>query len=198
MCEFYTGDMVRYINGNQFGDGGYSHEKYDVVTVKEIEIPSPHTKPSDYRIWFEETNTWAYAHKLVKVATPQPLVPPLPVFVVPPTEQAFKADAGKPMWHLLTKGCARALDGVVKVLSFAVAPKEQGGKGYVPHSWKSVPNAIERYESALHRHLNAINRGELVDSESGLSHWDHVATNALFLSELTKSAEVPNVTSNSI
>lgn len=102
---------------------------------------------------------------------------------------AFKADGGKPNWFLLMsgKGCAAALAGVVRVLSFAVRPLADGGKGYTEHSWRQVPNARERYEAAMYRHLNKIALGELVDDESGESHWDHVATNALFLSELTKA-----------
>ena len=102
---------------------------------------------------------------------------------------AFKADGGKPNWFLLMsgKGCAAALAGVVRVLSFAVRPVADGGKGYTEHSWRQVPNARERYEAAMYRHLNKIALGELVDDESGESHWDHVATNALFLSELTKA-----------
>ena len=113
--------------------------------------------------------------------------PPLPA--VP--DQAFKADGGKPNWFLLMsgKGCAAALAGVVRVLSFAVRPVAEGGKGYTEHSWRQVPNARERYEAALYRHLNKIALGELVDEESGESHWDHVATNALFLSELTKAGQ---------
>lgn len=110
---------------------------------------------------------------------------------VPPPEAAFafKADGGKPNWFLLMsgKGCAAALAGVVRVLSFAVRPVADGGKGYTEHSWRQVPNARERYEAAMYRHLNKIALGELVDDESGESHWDHVATNALFLSELTKA-----------
>lgn len=100
--------------------------------------------------------------------------------------QAFKADGGKPNWFLLmsAKGCAKALAGVVRVLSFAVRPVAEGGKGYTEHSWRLVPNAKERYEAALYRHLAAIHSGELVDPESGESHWSHVACNALFLSEL--------------
>lgn len=106
-------------------------------------------------------------------------------------DQAFKADGGKPNWFLLMsgKGCAAALAGVVRVLSFAVRPVAEGGKGYTEHSWRQVPNARERYEAALYRHLNKIALGELVDDESGESHWDHVATNALFLSELTKAGK---------
>lgn len=107
------------------------------------------------------------------------------------SDQAFKADGGKPNWSLLMsgKGCAAALAGVVRVLSFAVRPVADGGKGYTEHSWRQVPNARERYEAAMYRHLNKIALGELVDDESGESHWDHVATNALFLSELTKAGK---------
>ncbi len=107
----------------------------------------------------------------------------------PKPGQAFKADAGKPDFALLTQGCPTALRGVVEVLSFAVRPKEQGGKGYEPHSWRQVPDNKRRYESALHRHLNAINLGEELDDESGLSHWYHVATNALFLAEVYNEKE---------
>lgn len=104
--------------------------------------------------------------------------------------QAFKADDGKPNWSLLMtrSGCAKALAGVVRVLTFAVAPKPKG-KGYVPHSWRQVPEAKERYLSALYRHLHAIETGELIDAESGESHWYHVATNALFLAELHNDQE---------
>lgn len=105
------------------------------------------------------------------------------------TDQAFKADAGKPRFELLMDGCANALLDVAKVLTWAVhqppcAPWPHGGKGYVPHSWKEVPEAKRRYRAAMQRHENAIARGETHDSESGLPHRAHVATNALFLAEL--------------
>ena len=118
-----------------------------------------------------------------------PAQDPMPVAAPQAADQAFKADNGKPNWYLLMsgKGCAAALAGVVRVLSFAVRPVAEGGKGYTEHSWRQVPNACERYEAAMYRHLNKIALGELVDDESGESHWDHVATNALFLSELTKA-----------
>lgn len=98
---------------------------------------------------------------------------------------AFKADQGKPNWFLLMSrlGCAKALAGVVRVLSFAVAPPP-AGKGYTPHSWRQVPEAKERYEAALYRHLNKIHMGETHDDESGESHWYHIGANALFLAEL--------------
>jgi hypothetical protein len=111
----------------------------------------------------------------------------------PDPAQAFKADAGKPRWVLLMRGCSKALASVVRVLTFAVTPTDQGGKGYVPHSWKEVPNAKERYEDALYRHLDAIRQGETQDPESGELHWAHVATNALFLAEFYESekSDVP-------
>lgn len=103
-----------------------------------------------------------------------------------PAEQSSpgrKADAGKPQFDLLMGGCPNALLDVVKVLTFAVTPEPEG-KGYIPHSWKQVPEAERRYLSALHRHLNAAARGEANDPESGLPHWAHIVTNALFLAEL--------------
>lgn len=107
------------------------------------------------------------------------------------SEQAFKADDGKPNWFLLMsqQGCAKALAGVVRVLSFAVRSKDKGGKGYTKHSWRQVPNAEERYQAALYRHLNKLELGEKLDDESGESHWYHVATNALFLAELHNAEE---------
>lgn len=107
---------------------------------------------------------------------------------ITPTRNPFalKADAGKPNWSLLMTrpGCAKALAGVVRVLSFAVRPVAEGGKGYTPHSWRQVPEAKDRYLSALYRHLAAVENGEEHDVESGESHWYHIATNALFLAEL--------------
>lgn len=94
-------------------------------------------------------------------------------------DQAFKADAGKPRFDLLMDGCPDALLDVVKVLTWAVEVK-----GYTPHSWQEVPEAKRRYRAALQRHENAVARGELNDSESGLPHRAHIATNALFLAQL--------------
>jgi len=111
----------------------------------------------------------------------------------PESPTAFKADSGKPRWSLLVRGMPRALEAVVRVLTFAVRPVQEGGKGYVPHSWQRVPNGRERYEDALLRHLSAIHQGEESDPESGESHWAHVATNALFLAELHADPKVPPV-----
>jgi len=96
----------------------------------------------------------------------------------PPSERGagLKFDSGKGRWSLMMQGCANALAGVVEVLGF-------GAKKYAAHSWKQVENGEERYRDALYRHLHALERGEEIDPESGLPHWDHVCCNALFLSE---------------
>lgn len=91
----------------------------------------------------------------------------------------LKFDGDKSRWSLLMGGMPKALAGVAAVLTF-------GAKKYAAHSWKQVENNKERYRDALYRHLNQLEAGELVDAESGLSHWDHIACNALFLSELSK------------
>lgn len=97
----------------------------------------------------------------------------------PPAPSGLKHDGGKPRWSLLMRGCADALQAVVRVLTF-------GAQKYADDSWQGVQNGQQRYRDALYRHMNAIERGEFVDDESGESHWAHVATNALFLYELHK------------
>lgn len=89
----------------------------------------------------------------------------------------LKYDTGKLLFSLLTRGMALALRSVAAVLTY-------GAIKYKPDSWKTVPNAEERYEDALDRHTNSWKAGELYDPESGLSHLTHMAVNTLFLLEL--------------
>jgi hypothetical protein len=56
-----------------------------------------------------------------------------------------------------------------------------GAVKYEKESWKTVPDAEERYADALLRHTLAILDGEFRDPESGRLHAAHVACNALFL-----------------
>lgn len=93
----------------------------------------------------------------------------------------MKFDSEKPRLALLPFD---ALEQVGAVLTFGAAK-------YAPNSWRTVPNALERYTSALLRHLAAMQRGEVTDAESGLPHAAHAACNALFIAALapTKHGE---------
>lgn len=97
------------------------------------------------------------------------------------TGQKFDGDKDEP--SLLMNGCALAVAGVVKVLSFGFKKYKQRG------GWKTVPEAPRRYKDALYRHLQKIEEGELIDPESGLPHIDHVACNAMFLSQMSKESK---------
>ncbi len=85
-----------------------------------------------------------------------------------------KADKGKLLFSLLTRGLALPLRAVAAVLTY-------GAQKYEPESWKAVPDAARRYEDAMDRHLNQWKAGEQFDEESGLHHMAHIACNALFL-----------------
>ena len=82
-----------------------------------------------------------------------------------------KFDFGKPLFSLIEPKFALEL---AKVLTM-------GAEKYGPEDWKTTDNAHRRYLDALHRHLNAFERGEMDDPESGQSHLAHVAANAMFL-----------------
>lgn len=82
-----------------------------------------------------------------------------------------KFDFGKPLFSLIEPKFTLEL---AKVLTM-------GAEKYGPEDWKTTDNAHQRYLDALHRHLNALERGEMDDPESGLSHLAHVAANTMFL-----------------
>jgi hypothetical protein len=92
----------------------------------------------------------------------------------------MKFDAGKPKWSLVIQ---RFLTGLVRVLEF-------GEIKYKAHSWQTVPNATERYFSALKRHYDELQNEDgtidlnAIDKESGLFHVDQVVANAYFLAGL--------------
>lgn len=87
-----------------------------------------------------------------------------------------KNDLGKPRDILLHKGCPLALEEAVKVMTM-------GAEKYGDYNWKEVE--VERYHSALHRHLRAYYNNPLsVDADSKQSHLSHVLTNVLFLVQL--------------
>lgn len=91
----------------------------------------------------------------------------------------LKYDQGKAQWVLLRLDLLPidALMWVSRVLVF-------GARKYKAHSWRTVPNARDRYMSALFRHWVAIQGGEILDAESGLPHAAHLACDALFFCAL--------------
>ena len=86
-----------------------------------------------------------------------------------------KADSGKPMMGEIPP-CAM-LD-VAKVLTFGAGKYGRG-------NWRAVDNARVRYLDAAIRHINAYQRGELTDDESGESHLAHAVCSLLFIMELS-------------
>lgn len=88
-------------------------------------------------------------------------------------EQSAKADNGKPRPTLVPPS-----------LIWAVAAiREYGATKYKSDdNWMSVEP--QRYRDALYRHWLAYLEGEVNDSESGLPHLWHIATNVAFLIEM--------------
>ena|SRR6218665_2272260 len=87
------------------------------------------------------------------------------------TEKGVKLDDDKLRLDLVPPSL---IIGVGEVLTF-------GAKKYTPNGWQHVPDAKQRYEAALMRHLMSYKAGEELDFESGLSHLKHLLTNAAFL-----------------
>lgn len=94
-----------------------------------------------------------------------------------PEEQnptGIKYDMAKPDYSLVPPN---ALEDVVKILTL-------GAQKYDRHNWKLLKGAKQRYFAAAMRHMWAWMRGELTDSESGLSHCAHALCCIMFILEL--------------
>ena len=83
-----------------------------------------------------------------------------------------KYDEDKVRMDLVPLEC---IESIAKVLTY-------GADKYEENSWQELPDFWKRYKAALLRHLTALDKGELIDKESGLYHIDQVLTNAMFLS----------------
>lgn len=92
-----------------------------------------------------------------------------------PNEAGTKLDAGKAQAGIL-RDFSRALTAVTEVGTF-------GSNKYTRGGWQAVPNAIERYDDAMWRHLLQ-EANEIKDTDSGLLHAAHFAWNALARLEL--------------
>jgi uncharacterized HAD superfamily protein len=91
------------------------------------------------------------------------------------SDKGLRFDEGKIRHDLLP---AFAINELSKVLTF-------GAKKYAPNNWRKGMD-WSKIIGPLKRHLNAIERGEDYDPETGLLHAAHVMCNAAFLTEYYK------------
>lgn len=84
---------------------------------------------------------------------------------------ATKFDGEKPLMQLFPLAVAESIS---EVLTF-------GAKKYAAHGWKKLPEAVQRYQGALLRHMVALQNGEECDTDSGLPHVYHIGCNITFL-----------------
>lgn len=90
-----------------------------------------------------------------------------------------KKDEGKPDYTLVPTAIIEEIERV----------REYGCIKYDRDNWKTVPDATDRYEKAMLRHMMAIwSRGNIKekDPESGLMHLSHIACNVAFILQLLK------------
>lgn len=93
-----------------------------------------------------------------------------------PTTGGIKHDQDKPPMDLIDNAFLIELS---NVLGF-------GARKYAAHNWRGGIN-YSRLIAAAYRHLGAINSGEDIDPESGLSHAGHLACCVMFLSKMMQT-----------
>ncbi|TDX21640.1 hypothetical protein DFO67_1348 [Modicisalibacter xianhensis] len=93
--------------------------------------------------------------------------------------QGQKFDTDKPLMSLLPPHAQLA---VARVLTF-------GARKYAPDNWRRVDDLQRRYLDAALRHLNAVQRGETDDAESGEHHYAHAICCLMFMLEDALLAE---------
>ena len=92
-----------------------------------------------------------------------------------PKPEGLKYDADKIPVDLFDP---EYMEGVSEVLGF-------GAKKYARHNWRHGI-AYSRLIGAAYRHLNAINKGEDLDPESGKPHVYHLGCTTMFLASMMK------------
>lgn len=115
--------------------------------------------------------------KPASIQSPTQAVKDYPSNKVQDIQVGVKYDNDKIRYSLVP---AYALQEVARNLTVALK------KYPAANNWQMVDNAEERYMDALMRHLEAVRRGEVYDTDNidpTLSHMSAVAVNALFLLE---------------
>ena len=97
-----------------------------------------------------------------------------------PSAQGTRYNAGKAPISLVLEA-RDAVNGMANVLGFGLIKYGRG-------NWfKGLP--VTEVADSLARHLAAYLSGEDNDPETGLPHVDHIAVNALFISQLSRRPE---------
>ena len=104
---------------------------------------------------------------------------PTPEYLKKIFDESKKYDKGKRRFDLVDLSTVGA---IADVLGF-------GAQKYGENTWQNLPDGEKRYFAALLRHLEAHQKGDLIDAESGLPHIYHVFTNAYFLTYLYNRGE---------
>ena len=86
----------------------------------------------------------------------------------------LKADEGKLRYDLIPE---TALEGIATIFTY-------GSKKYDDNNWKKSTYP-SRYYAAMMRHIQEIRKGNLIDKESGLYHFDHALVCLIMYRELT-------------
>lgn len=127
------------------------------------------------RVNFDDGTTYYCLVRCLELAEPQQLSLPRvesDPHGTPQHAPGAKLDAGKLRAGLVLGGFARALREVSAVGTY-------GANKYTPNGWMQVPNGVERYTDAMHRHLLAEASGEARDPDTEILHAAHAAWNAL-------------------
>ena len=88
------------------------------------------------------------------------------------SNNGFKDNKGKVSYQEVEPSF---IEGIAKVMNFTKI--ENGGK-YKKFNYKEF-NDIEEYNDAIQRHLIQIRKGDYLDNETKLSHYFHIAANAM-------------------
>ena len=107
-------------------------------------------------------------------------------------EKGTKNDSDKLRFDLVP---AYALQEVTKVITYGEAkyPSVVNANGTRTQNWKLLDNANQRLFAAVQRHLWQYQAGEILDSETGISHLAHACSSLLFMIELDKMQNVHQI-----
>lgn len=154
-------------NGIDINDGrcdvGKDLVRYSDRRFTLVHRPEPVSKLSDNSLRkFEEDVKAAYLNESYRQSKFRQL----------DNNDDMKFDGGKPKAATLYEYFPNALTEIAKVSTFGCDKYERG-------SFIDVPNGLERYTDAMHRHFLQEAQGIELDDESGLRHAAHAAWGAL-------------------